>query len=663
MADEENVSGFNAEAGQDAVGLPRIVMVAEGDDTSASSPSSTSSSEDNWANLIKSTDIPPEYWHIQKLVKYMKTGNQTATMVALSCLKDFDLMQEVNQRAIQEIGGLELLVNLLETRDLACLLGALAILKEITPNIEIRRRATDLGAVPLLVGLISDPARDVQILAAETIAHLGRIRKSRKFCRKYGGIPKLIDLLDVKEEFLVTPREELSADDVLYLDIARAGAKALWSMSASHRNREAMRKFGLVPLIARVIKTIHLDVAVPAVGLLQMCANETSFQLAIQTEKMIADLIRHLADPDKDLKMYCSLAIFKSASYSITRDMILNAGGLELLVAAAQDPDNRPNKPLMAAVTGAVWKCAISEACVKRMNSLNAVVTLVALLDDENDGVLTNVTGALAECAKFPPNREKIKNANGIPLLIFHLNNTHKPLLENVPLVLMECAKERSCIDEIDQLDGVRLIWSLLKNDSKRVQTNAALAICPCVQNATDSGEMVRSFVGALDLIVELLDSDDRDVLSAICDAIATIARDRENLAVLSDHGVVERLCRLVSTTDEKLRASLGMAVAYCCDWAQNRKEFGDRGAVTPLVNFMTSRNLSVQRATALALYHLSFYSINCVTMHAAGVVQFLLETVGSKDAMLQEASAGCLCNIRKLALATENHKLKNINI
>lgn len=46
-------------------------------------------------------DIPPEYWHIQKLVKYMKTGNQTATVVALCCLKDHDLTSTINQFAIQ----------------------------------------------------------------------------------------------------------------------------------------------------------------------------------------------------------------------------------------------------------------------------------------------------------------------------------------------------------------------------------------------------------------------------------------------------------------------------------------------------------------------------------------------------------------------------------
>lgn len=100
--------------------------------------------------------------------------------------------------------------------------------------------------------------------------------------------------------------------------------------------------------------------------------------------------------------------------------MIREAGGLELLVEAAQDTTNRSNKPLMAAVTGALWKCANSETSVKKLDSLGAVPTLVKLLDDENDGVLTNVAGALAECAKYPPNRDKIRSSGGIPMLSEH---------------------------------------------------------------------------------------------------------------------------------------------------------------------------------------------------------------------------------------------------
>lgn len=72
---------------------------------------SSSSDEDDRRELPRA-DIPPEYWHIQKLVKYMKTGNQTATVVALCCLKDHDLTTETNQLAIQVSSKFFLFYNL-----------------------------------------------------------------------------------------------------------------------------------------------------------------------------------------------------------------------------------------------------------------------------------------------------------------------------------------------------------------------------------------------------------------------------------------------------------------------------------------------------------------------------------------------------------------------
>lgn len=63
-----------------------------------------------------------------------------------------------------------------------------------------------------------------------------------------------------------------------------------------------------------------------------------------------------------------------------------------------------------------------------------------------------------------------------------------------------------------------------------------------------DAGEMVRSFVGGLELIVSLLKSDHKEVLASVCAAIANIAKDEENLAVITDHGVVPMLARLTNT-------------------------------------------------------------------------------------------------------------------
>lgn len=79
-------------------------------------------------------DLPAEYWQIQKLVKYLRVGNQTATIIAICVLRDFDLHAEANQLAIRDVGGLEILVNLLDTEDPRCIRGALHVLKDISQN-------------------------------------------------------------------------------------------------------------------------------------------------------------------------------------------------------------------------------------------------------------------------------------------------------------------------------------------------------------------------------------------------------------------------------------------------------------------------------------------------------------------------------------------------
>lgn len=84
-----------------------------------------------------------------------------------------------------------------------------------------------------------------------------------------------------------------------------------------------------------------------------------------------------------------------------------------------------------------------------------------------------------------------------------------------------------------------------------QVQACAAWAICPCIQNAKDAGELVRSFVGGLELIVGLLKSLDIEVLAGVCAAIAKIAQDEENLGVITDHGVVLLLAKLTETVSK----------------------------------------------------------------------------------------------------------------
>lgn len=57
---------------------------------------------------------------------------------------------------------------------------------------------------------------------------------------------------------------------------------------------------------------------------------------------------------------------------------------------------------------------------------------------------------------------------------------------------------------------------------------------------------MIRSFAGGLELLVSLLESTDIRVLSCVCATVAEVAKNEENLAVITDLGVVISLAKLV---------------------------------------------------------------------------------------------------------------------
>ncbi|KAG2458461.1 ARMC4 protein, partial [Polypterus senegalus] len=612
---------------------------------------SSSESEEDEDQLDRrqesSTDLPSEYWQIQKLVKYLKGGNQTATVIALCSMRDFNLAQETCQLAIRDVGGLEVLINLLDTDEIKCKIGSLKILKEISRNSQIRRAIAGFGGLQMMVNILDSPEKKLKCLAAETIANVAKFRRARRTVRKHGGIKRLVGLLDCvpSDSANLTPEQEKD------IEVARCGALALWSCSKSTRNKEAIRKAGGIPLLARLLKSPHENMLIPVVGTLQECASEQSYRTAIQSEKMIEDLVKNLSRDNQELQMHCASAIFKCAEEKETRELVRQFDGLKPLVTLLSMSEN---KQLLAAATGAIWKCSISLENVAKFQEYKAIDLLVGLLTDQPEEVLVNVVGALGECAQEQSNRAIIRKCGGIQPLVSLLTGTNQALLINVTKAVGACAIDPENMTIIDRMDGLRLLWSLFKNPNPDVQASAAWAICPCIENSKDAGEVVRSFVGGLELIVNLLKSDNKEVLASVCAAIAKIAKDEENLAVITDHGVVPMLAKLTKTTDDKLRRYLAEAIGNCCMWGSNRMSFGETGAVAPLVHYLKSSDAMVHQATSVALFQLSKDANNCITMHENGAVKLLLGLVGSTDEVLQEAAAGCVANIRRLALANE---------
>ncbi|XP_047001069.1 armadillo repeat-containing protein gudu-like [Schistocerca americana] len=637
----------------------------------------TSSEEEYEPPLFRAAsehELPPEFRLVQKLVKNMKSSNHTATLLTLRCLADQDLKDKIIQSAIREGECLELLINLIETDNLNCQLGALLILSKISSSRSIKKSILDFEGVLPLVNILSCPARDLQILAAETIQNIASMRQVRKLVRQYGGIPILVDLLDINPTALQFPVEALSPEDVKQVEVARNSIKALWTLSVSNRNKKEMLKANCVPLFAKLFRSVHPDIIIPTAGILQECALEKSYQSAFENHGMIADFVQYLFSESAELKKHSASAIFRCAEGDITRNMVRLADGLYILVKLAKTIKVHPDRLLLAAVTGAIWKCALNSENVQRFDELEAVEVLIAILQDEYRElhsfclvtrnpicrkecflpeileVLTNVIGGLSQFAKLSHNREALREARVVPLLVELLFESKEDLLENVAHLLGECAKEKESMAIIEELDGVSLLWSLLKNPSTNVQANAAWALCPCLENSKDAGEMVKSIPGSMLIAIRLLrTSNDTNVLAGVCAVLARIALDKENLAIITDHGVATVLAKHVTTEEDIFRENLAQAIANVSAVDANRYEIGRLGCIPVIVNYLVSKNQAVCRAAANALFQLSAYPLNCQIMQQSGVLPYLIVNIECADEKLREASAGCMANIRKV--------------
>lgn len=53
--------------------------------------------------------------------------------------------------------------------------------------------------------------------------------------------------------------------------------------------------------------------------------------------------------------------------------MVRTSHGLEQLMAIVKDKNMRDNKPLLAAATGALWKCTLVEENVKHLDNVSHV--------------------------------------------------------------------------------------------------------------------------------------------------------------------------------------------------------------------------------------------------------------------------------------------------
>lgn len=72
------------------------------------------------------------------------------------------------------------------------------------------------------------------------------------------------------------PTHASQVENAKNIEVARAGALALWSLSRSNRNKHAMQRAGVIPLLAKLLKSNNENMLVPVGGIIEECATDVS---------------------------------------------------------------------------------------------------------------------------------------------------------------------------------------------------------------------------------------------------------------------------------------------------------------------------------------------------------------------------------------------------
>lgn len=610
----------------------------------------------------KTQDLPIEYWTLQKLVKFMKIGNQVVTNACLCCIRDYDLKQQLNLRAIFSVGGLETLVNLCKSNDLVCRIGTLYVLREMSTNIDMRRYMIDMEIITSLCKIISEPLKNVKCLAIDIMGILSNIEPARKIIHETRVVNKIVDGLNFDKNFLKTPYNELSEKEAVSIDLAISVSNALSKIFTAKVILEEAKRGGLILSLSPLLQTVHVPLIRAVLHLWNVISHDIVIQLGLETELVIVDVAKQLKSKDTGILTDSCGIVAQCAGSPQTSKLITANKGLASLVRILSNEEYWKNAELMFAATGAGYTCATHQINAQQFNKCRVLTLLRSFLTKQfDDDILANICGFasyLVYDLKFIGIFLKEEAFERILDLFFIEHDTLR--IENCRLLTRVC-KYRKYAERMRELDGIKLLWSLLKSNNSAVQMAASNALCEYLQHDDASAEYVRQLDNGLELVASLLRSTNDQTLNAICSLICEIAKDKYNLAILTQYNVVPLLATLCHAKNTNLEEMVAAAIAGCTPHEENAKHFGELNVIHVIVDLMTSDKQNVRRSAVLALQNLSAYRLNAIAIYECGIVPILLEDIQAEDTVLRNAAANCLRNLRELTLEAEKFLIKQI--
>lgn len=623
----------------------------------------SSSESDDLEDIFKESpnfenyDYPNDYWMFQKSIKYLKYGKPIITALAFITSIDLDFQDPIMLKSLHHHTVLEILLNVLNSSDKRVQLISLRFLKKLSSIRSLRQKIVYLGGIEEMVTLLEEPQIDLNKEAAKTIAKVADFHKAWRAVRLSGGIALLANLMYVPKTLLQEAEENLSKQLIAVIKAAEAAAETLFAVCQCRKNQREFLLSGALRGCQNILKTSHVRLAAVTLQLVQLCASQKIVRLAVKKSAMLEDFHAHFYSDDQKLMQAAAQAAYVCAKGEESKKFFGKPNFVDKLFEIIQHSAFHSDEKFMIAISGALWKSAENETNAKRLQSLNAAPFLVQILRTQTVIVQEHIVACLNCCMTNPQMRTTVRKNNGIDTLVGLLCTIHQPLIMHLNKAFAIVSEDKECLAIIVKYNALRLIWSHLKNKDPSVVANTAWQLTAILKNFENSAAYIRSLVGGVQLLIDLLRSKHTRVLTPICALVVVLCKEEENLRILTDYEVVKRLSRLTSTKCQRLRYHLCMAITACCSYGENRHEFARRKIVFPIIKILKSKSPVVAGAATHALSELAWIPQWCAVMYnTSGVYAILLRQMKDRNQSVQERAADIIQKMRLFALNRDNN-------
>jgi hypothetical protein len=303
----------------------------------------------------------------------------------------------------------------------------------------------------------------------------------------------------------------LRADDTTPQQLVVSAISAISKLvSQIPKNRAIVQKRGGAEMISALLRSADDDVLIHAATATVHLIEDGAFREELHGSSIIRVMLKHMHSGNAVLRAKCGEAVCKCAERGIDTDLINRSDVMGPLLGLLDTSDPK----LLSSATAAIQQSLMSEQNVVRLDELGGIPVLMSkmLEDSAAEEVRVKISAAVCNIARLPAGRASLASNNAIRPLIELLKRANVDLLINVTASLAACAINQENRRTIAESEGLQLLWSLLSSHSTKLQANAAAAICPCLDDARNLEMVGESFVGGLQMLVDLLLADDEDV-------------------------------------------------------------------------------------------------------------------------------------------------------